>query len=107
MLASDSAMMIAYRRASKGHSCELFCRVSDKQVGKKAKSDHRWIHKCVNVMVGAKFCPLINSLRQIVDWDADTANVYDGNFQRMFADCADANKNGACSFRLGRQGRLF
>lgn len=58
---------------------------SDKQIGKKGKSNHRWI-------IGAKFCPLINSRGQIVDWDTEAANVYDGDFQRMFADYADANK---------------
>ena len=47
---------------------------SDKQIGKKGLSNRRWI-------VGIKWCPLINSRGQIVDWEAETANVHDGVFQ--------------------------
>jgi hypothetical protein len=49
------------------------------QFGKKGISNHRWI-------VGIKFCPLLNGRGEIIDWDADTANVYDGTFQRMIKD---------------------
>lgn len=50
---------------------------SKQQIGKKGKSNHRW-------MVGGKLCFVINHLGQIVDWDCDTANVYDGSaFQRL------------------------
>ena len=52
---------------------------SERQIGKKGKSNHRWI-------VGIKFCPLINSRGQIVDWDAEGANVHDSEFQRMLRD---------------------
>ncbi len=34
--------------------------------------------------MGGKLCFVINHLGQIVDWDCDTANVYDGSaFQRL------------------------
>jgi hypothetical protein len=54
------------------------------QVGKKGKSirnvqarrNGRWI-------VGVKFCPLVNGAGRVVDWDADPANMYDGDFQRL------------------------
>jgi hypothetical protein len=46
------------------------------QVGKKGKSNGRWI-------VGVKFCPLLNGAGRVVDWDAETANVHDGDFQRL------------------------
>lgn len=50
---------------------------SEEQLGKKGKSNHRWI-------IGGKLCFVINHLGQIVDWDCDTANVYDGSaFQRL------------------------
>lgn len=51
---------------------------SKQQIGKKGLSNHRWI-------VGIKWCPLINSRGQIVDWDAEGANVHDATFQRMLA----------------------
>lgn len=50
---------------------------SKRQIGKKGKSNHRWI-------VGGKLCFVLNHLGQIVDWDCATANVYDGSaFQRL------------------------
>ena len=50
---------------------------SERQVGKKGISNHRWI-------VGGKLCILVNHLGLIVDWDCDTANVYDGSsFQHI------------------------
>ena len=52
---------------------------SDKQIGKKGKSNKRWI-------VGGKLCFLLNHLGLIVDWDCDTANVYDGS---AFQDIVD------------------
>ena len=42
------------------------------QIGCKGISNQRWI-------VGAKLCLLVNHLGLIVDWDCDTANVYDGS----------------------------
>ena len=56
---------------------------SPKQIGKKGLSNHRWI-------VGGKVCLLLNHLGLIVDWDVDTANVYDGSaFQGMVEDVAE------------------
>ena len=44
---------------------------SEGQIGKKGLSNKRWI-------VGAKLGFVLNHLGLIVDWDVDTANVYDG-----------------------------
>lgn len=56
---------------------------SDKQIGKKGKSNKRWI-------VGGKLCFLLNQLGLIVKWACDTANVYDGSaFQQIVDDVAD------------------
>lgn len=50
---------------------------SDKQLGKKGKSNRRWI-------VGAKLCFVLDHLGRIVDWECDTANVHDGSaFQHL------------------------
>jgi hypothetical protein len=50
---------------------------SDKQIGKKGKSNKRWI-------VGGKLCFVLNNLGLIVNWACDTANVYDGSaFQAL------------------------
>jgi hypothetical protein len=50
---------------------------SDKQIGKKGKSNQRWI-------VGGKLCFVLDHLGRIVDWACDTANVYDGTaFQHL------------------------
>jgi hypothetical protein len=49
-----------------GRSCD--------QVGKKGKSNHRWI-------VGVKWCPLINNNGEIVDWDWAPANEHDQVFR--------------------------
>lgn len=46
------------------------------QIGKKGVSNGRW-------MVGVKFCPLMNGAGRIIDWDAESANVHDTEFQRM------------------------
>lgn len=47
------------------------------QIGKKGLSNQRWI-------VGGKLCFVLNHLGCIVDWQCDTANVYDGTaFQRL------------------------
>ena len=56
---------------------------SEKQIGKKGLSNKRWI-------VGGKLCMLLNHLGLVVDWDVDTANVYDGsNFQHLVDAVAD------------------
>jgi hypothetical protein len=51
---------------------------SEKQIGKKGKSNHRWI-------VGGKLCFVLNQLGLIVDWDCATANVYDATFRELIA----------------------
>ena len=45
---------------------------SEQQIGKKRLSNRRWI-------VGGKLFFVLNHLGLIVDWDVDTANVYDGS----------------------------
>ncbi|MFN8445289.1 MAG: transposase [Caldilineaceae bacterium] len=56
---------------------------SEQQIGRKGKSNHRWI-------VGGKLCYVLNHLGLIVSWDCDTANVYDGSsFQQLVDDLAD------------------
>lgn len=50
---------------------------STQQIGRKGKSNGRWI-------VGGKLCLLQNHLGLVIDWDCDTANVYDGSaFQHV------------------------
>ncbi len=50
---------------------------SARQIGKKGKSNQRWI-------VGGKLCFVLDHLGRIVDWECDTANVYDGTaFQHL------------------------
>jgi hypothetical protein len=55
---------------------------SEAQIGKKGLSNHRWI-------VGGKLCFLLNHLGLVVDWDFDTANVHDTNFQPLIAQFED------------------
>jgi hypothetical protein len=50
---------------------------SPQQIGRKGSSNRRWI-------VGGKLCLLLNHLGLVIDWDCDTANVYDGSaFQHL------------------------
>jgi hypothetical protein len=49
---------------------------SQAQLGKKGKSNHRWI-------VGIKLCWLINKYGQVVGWDINTANVHDHDFNHL------------------------
>jgi len=50
---------------------------SENQIGKKGKSNLRWI-------VGGKLCFVLNRLGQVIDWGCDGANVYDGSaFQSL------------------------
>jgi len=44
-----------------------------KQIGRKGKSNHRWI-------VGGKLCLVLNHLGLVVDWDCSTANRHDNHF---------------------------
>jgi hypothetical protein len=46
------------------------------QIGKKGKSNHRWI-------VGAKLALVLNQWGLVVDWDTDTANVSDQVFHPL------------------------
>jgi len=56
---------------------------SVKQIGRKGSSNRRWI-------VGGKLCLLLNHLGLVVDWDCDTANVYDGSaFQHLVTGVAE------------------
>ena len=56
---------------------------SEQQMGRKGISNQRW-------MVGGKLCLLLDHLGQIVDWDCDTANVYDGSaFQHIVDGVSD------------------
>jgi hypothetical protein len=49
---------------------------SPQQIGKKGLSNHRWI-------VGGKLAFVLNHLGLVVDWDCDTANVYDATFHPL------------------------
>ena len=49
---------------------------SPRQIGKKGKSNHRWI-------VGGKLCLVLNHLGLVTAWDCDTANVHDTRFQHL------------------------
>lgn len=49
---------------------------SPKQIGKKGKSNQRWI-------IGVKLCVLLNKFGLVVDLDSDTANVYDSRFHPL------------------------
>jgi hypothetical protein len=50
---------------------------SEEQIGKKGKSNQRWI-------VRGKLYFVLDHLGRIVDWECDTANLYDGSaFQHL------------------------
>jgi hypothetical protein len=51
---------------------------SPAQIGKKGKSNHRWI-------VGGKLCFVVNQWGLICAWDCATANVHDTHFQPLIA----------------------
>jgi hypothetical protein len=51
---------------------------SPQQIGRKGKSNHRWI-------IGAKFAVLLNSHGLIVNWSCATANVHDSAFHPLIA----------------------
>jgi hypothetical protein len=51
---------------------------SEKQIGKKGKSNHRW-------SVGGKLGFVLNQFGLICDWDCATANVYDATFHPLIA----------------------
>lgn len=55
---------------------------SQKQIGKKGKSNKRWI-------VGGKLCLLLNKFGLVVDWDFGTANQYDADFQALVEKVVD------------------
>jgi hypothetical protein len=49
---------------------------SEKQIGRKGFSNHRWI-------VGGKLCCILNQFGLISGWDCATANVYDTTFHPL------------------------
>lgn len=49
---------------------------SEQQVGKKGKSNRRWI-------VGIKLCWLVNDRGEVVAWDWNTANTHDQHFRHV------------------------
>jgi hypothetical protein len=51
---------------------------SDRQIGMKGISNHRWI-------VGGKLCLLLNKWGFVVGWDCDTTNVSDITFHPLIA----------------------
>jgi len=55
---------------------------SEHQIGKKGKSNHRWI-------VGGKLCLVLNHLGLVAAWDCDTANVHDTSFQHLIQQFED------------------
>jgi len=55
---------------------------SDQQIGKKGKSNHRWI-------VGGKLCLVLNQWGLVVEWDCDTANVHDSTFRPLIKQFED------------------
>jgi len=55
---------------------------SKQQVGKKGKSNHRWI-------IGGKLAFVLNQLGLIAGWHCDTANVHDSTFQPLIAQFQD------------------
>jgi hypothetical protein len=55
---------------------------SPNQIGKKGKSNHRWI-------VGGKLAFVLNHLGLVAAWGCDTANVYDATFQPLVAQFVD------------------
>ena len=52
------------------------------QVGKKGKSNHRWI-------VGGKLCFILNQWGLICAWDCATANIHDTHFHPLIAQFQD------------------
>ena len=55
---------------------------SDRQIGRKGLSNHRWI-------VGVKLGYLVNQFGLIVAWDCAPANVHDTAFQALIAEFQD------------------
>ena len=55
---------------------------SDRQIGKKGKSNYRWI-------VGGKVAVVLNHLGLVTAWDCDTANVHDTRFQHLIRQFED------------------
>jgi len=55
---------------------------SPRQIGKKGKSNYRWI-------VGGKLCLVVNHLGLVTAWDSDSANVHDTHFQHLIRQFED------------------
>jgi hypothetical protein len=60
---------------------------SDKQIGRKGFSNHRWI-------VGAKLAFVLNQWGLVVDWETDTASVHDSAFLPLIAQFAGSGAEG-------------
>ena len=65
---------------------------SPQQIGRKGLSNKRWI-------VGGKLCFVLNHIGLIVDWDVDTANVWDGS---SFQEIAERNTRDMVILNLNR-----
>jgi hypothetical protein len=80
-LASPTVMGVIH-----AYGIELIHRVredrSEKQIGKKGISNHRWI-------VGGKICLIVNQDGLVVGWECATANVHDNNFQPLIKEFED------------------
>lgn len=55
---------------------------SERQIGVKGVSNHRWI-------VGGKLAFVLNHLGRVIGWDCSTANVHDSTFQPLVERFAD------------------
>ena len=55
---------------------------SERQIGKKVFSNHRWI-------VGSKLCFVLNQLGLVSGWTCDTANVHDTTFHPLIRSFED------------------
>jgi hypothetical protein len=55
---------------------------SRRQIGRKGKSNHRWI-------VGGKLAYLVNQWGLVVAWDCGTANLHDTAFHQLITDFQD------------------
>jgi hypothetical protein len=53
-----------------------------RQIGRKGKSNHRWI-------VGGKLAYVVNQLGLVVAWDCSTANAHDTIFRELISDFQD------------------
>ncbi len=71
---------------------------SPKQLGKKGKSNRRWI-------VGVKLCRLLNDRGEVIAWDWNTANVHDQTFLPLLQPFAGKTIILADQGFIGKKGR--